>query len=139
MSKAFTFRRLLTPVLAAAVSLLLPACESARAKTRVKTEKCVSLDQTKIAGPICKVFIRNDCTHPVDLKIRFSTTLRKLVILPIIAEGNSTEYQDAGSAEAEQSARLEAGEAEWYVNKNEGKGIEVARCEAGFSYTYFRK
>lgn len=138
MSMGCRTSRVFTAVMAALLALLMPGCDAARAKPKMKTERCVSLDETKIAGPICKVFIRNDCTHPVDLKIRFSVKLRRLVILPIIAEGNSSRYEDAGPAEAEQTARLEAGEAAWYVNKSEGKGIEVARCEAGFSYTYFK-
>lgn len=138
MSKACIARRLFTAALLAALALLIPVGDTARAKPIVKTEKCVSLAETKIIGPICKVFIRNDCEHEVDLTIRFNVALRRLVILPIVAEGNSTEYQDAGTAETEQTGRLEAGEAGWYVNKNEGKGIEVARCEAGFSYTYLK-
>ncbi len=105
---------------------------------KIATERCVKLAETKIVGPICKVFIRNDCTHPVDLTIRYKMALRRLVILPIIAEGNSTEYQDAGTAEAEQARHLEAGEAGWFVNKSEGKGIEVAQCNVGFSYTHYK-
>lgn len=105
---------------------------------KIATEHCVKLAETKIIGPICKVFIRNDCTHPVDLTIRFNLALRRLVILPIIAEGHSTEYQDAGMAEAEQARHLAAGEAGWFVNKSEGKGIEVATCNVGFSYTHYK-
>ena len=104
----------------------------------ITTEHCVKLTETAIIGPICKAFIRNDCTHPVDLTIRYKLALRRLVILPIIAEGNSTEYQDAGTAEAEQARHLEAGEAGWFVKKSDGKGIEVARCNVGFSYTHYK-
>lgn len=105
---------------------------------KVATEHCVKLEETKIIGPICKVFIRNDCTHPVDLTIHYKLVLRRLVVLPIIAEGNSTEYQSAGTADAEQARPLKAGEAGWFVNKSEGKGIEVAKCNVAFSYTHYQ-
>ncbi len=121
----------------AAASLATAAAGEAE-PGKITTEHCVKLAETKIIGPICKVFIRNDCTHPVDLTIRYTLVLRRLVILPIIAEGNSTEYQAAGTAEAEQARPLEAGEAGWFINKSEGKGIEVAKCNVGFSYTYIK-
>ncbi len=70
------------------------------------------------------------------MKVRYRMVLRRVVILPITAEGPSMEYQDAGSAEKEQEYRLEAGEGQWFVQKNDGEGIEVADCKMGFSYSY---
>jgi len=124
--------------LAAALLLLAPAPsavaeEPPPAPTR---ENCARLKETKILGPICKGFIQNDCSHPVDMTVRYRMTLRRLIVLPIMAEGPPMEYEDAGTAEKEGSYHLEAGEGGWFVQKNEGEGIEVANCNIGFSYTY---
>ena len=124
--------------LAAALLFLAPPhpAEAAEAAPEIVQEKCAKLRETKLQGPICKGFIQNDCTHAVDMTVRFRMTLRRVVILPVTAEGPSMEYQDAGTAEKEQQYRLEAGEGQWFVQKNEGQGIEVADCKMGFSYSY---
>ena len=109
------------------------ASEGAAAPVR---ETCASLRETKIQGPICKGFIQNDCAHGIDMTVRHVMTLRRVVVLPVMAEGPSMEYQDAGTVEKEQAHSLDAGEGAWYVQKNDGKGIEVASCKMSFSYTY---
>ncbi|MDP3938441.1 MAG: hypothetical protein Q8R92_09915 [Deltaproteobacteria bacterium] len=124
--------------LAAALLFLAPALPAMaqEAPPVPARETCARLRETKILGPICKGFIQNDCTHAIDMTVRYRMVLRRVVILPITAEGPSMEYQDAGNAEKEQQYHLESGEGQWFVQKNEGAGIEVADCKMGFSYTY---
>lgn len=127
-----------TAALAAAILLLFPAPRAlAQEESPAPVqEQCAHLKETKILGPICKGFIQNDCSHPIDMTVRYKMTLRRLIVHPVMAEGPPMDYEDAGTAEHEQVYHLAAGEGGWFVHKNEGKGIEVARCGIGFSYTY---
>jgi hypothetical protein len=127
----------LTRALARGVAfLLLAAAAWPGSAFAVEQENCVRLDDTRIIGPICKGFIRNDCAHPVDLTVRHEVALRRLVIHPVTAEGPGSSYVDAGTDRSEKSHRLEAGESQWYVHRSPGVGIEVARCRVSFNYTY---
>jgi hypothetical protein len=120
----------------ALAALLLAAVSWPDGATAVERENCVSLDDTRIIGPICKGLIRNDCVHPVDLTVVHEVVLRRLVIHPVTAEGHASSYVDAGTGRNEGKHRLEAGESQWFVHRSPGVGIEVARCHVRFTYTY---
>jgi hypothetical protein len=117
-------------------ALLLAAVLWPGGASAVERENCVSLDDTRIIGPICKGLIRNNCNHPVDLTVVHEVVLRRLVIHPVRAEGPGSSYVDAGTDRHEAKQRLEAGESQWFVHRSPGVGIEVARCQVRFSYTY---
>jgi hypothetical protein len=136
----WTLRRIFSPTAALTAALILstpaPAAAADEAAPPPTRETCARLKETKILGPICKGFIQNDCSHVLDMTVRYKMKLRRLIVLPVMAEGPPTEYQDAGTAEKEQNYRLESGEGEWFVQTNEGKGIEVAECKISFSYNF---
>ncbi len=117
-------------------ALLLTAISWPGGASAVERENCVSLDDTRIIGPICKGLIRNGCNHPVDLTVVHEVALRRLVIHPVTAEGPGSSYVDAGTGRNEAKQRLEAGESQWFVHRSPGVGIEVARCQVRFTYTY---
>lgn len=131
-------RRLAAAMLAAGLVFLAPppAVSGEDAAPAPVRETCARLRETKIQGPICKGFIQNDCAHAIEMTVTYVMALRRVVILPVMAEGPSMEYQDAGTVEKAQDYSLAAGEGGWFVQKNDGEGIEVASCKMRFSYTY---
>lgn len=120
--------------IAASVVLLLVSVD-ARAQ-EVKTETCVQLKETKISGKICRGLIANACDHEVELTIQYDLALRRLIIHPVTAEGPASSYVDGGRASETHKGTLDPGESKWFEHVAEGKGIEIARCKMGFSYTH---
>jgi hypothetical protein len=99
-------------------------------------ERCVRLDETKIVGATCKGLIRNGCDHPVLLTVRYKVDLRRVVVLPITAEGPASKIEDAGTVEGSEQGQLAPGQSRWFAHESPGEGIEVAQCRVTFSYTW---
>ncbi|OGP85577.1 MAG: hypothetical protein A2Y95_06580 [Deltaproteobacteria bacterium RBG_13_65_10] len=120
-------------VLVILVSAWLPGWAAAAGPTQ---ERCVRLEDTQISGATCKGLIRNGCDHPVRLTVQYEVHLRRIVILPITAEGPGSKIEDAGTAKGSEQGRLAPGESRWFAHQSTGKGIEVAQCRVVFSYAW---
>ncbi len=124
-------------VLAAVLAIVVLTGLSGRSRAAGSTEeRCVRLEDTKIVGATCKGFIRNGCDHPVLLTVRYNVNLRRVVVLPITAEGPASKIEDAGTVEGSEQGRLEPGESRWFAHESPGQGVEVAQCRVTFSYTW---
>jgi len=121
--------------LSAAVTGVMLVAGAARAEMG-PPETCTVIKETKIQGNVCKALILNGCKHEVELNVHYEAALRQTVILPVLAEGPTYEYRDAGTVKADERGKLMPGESRWFIHTSPGKGIEVAKCKVGFDYLY---